>query len=180
MNSNNITTIIVVIILVLGAGYFLTMNMGWNNMNTMMSEEYHEDGDHGDHLHDEDIVDKIQIETVPQDNIPGPKITFDRTKHDFGVVPQFGGVVEAIFTVRNEGTETLEIGDITTSCSCTSAQISSASIPVGGEAELTVIFDPNLHEEPIDVFKRTVFIPTNDPNNPEAEVTIQVDIDEGK
>lgn len=108
------------------------------------------------------------------------KFSIDRNFHDFGVIPQFGGVVAETFTVRNEGTSVLEIGDITTSCSCTSASISSTSIDSGEEATLTVVFDPDFHEEPADVFKRTVFIPTNDPTTPEAEVVIQVDIDEGK
>jgi len=113
-------------------------------------------------------------------NSDGPKISFDRNTHDFGVIPQYGGVVEAKFTVKNEGTDTLEIGEITTSCSCTSASISEKSIAIGGNATLTVIFDPDFHDEPLDVFKRTVFIPTNDLTTPEAEVSIQVDIDEGK
>lgn len=109
-----------------------------------------------------------------------PQIAFDRTTHDFGVIPQFGGTVEADFTVTNRGEETLEIGDITTSCSCTSAAIAESSIEPGESTTLTVIFDPDFHEEPFDVFKRTVFIPTNDPQNPEAEVSITVDIAEGQ
>jgi hypothetical protein len=176
MNSNNITTIIVVIIIVIGGGYFVAMNMGWNTINTMMDDEHN----HEDHLHDEDIEDKTEIKISSNDDISGPKITLDRTLHKFGVIPQYGGTVEAIFTVKNEGTEVLEIGDITTSCSCTSATISSSSIPADGQAILTVAFDPDFHEEPLDVFKRTVFIPTNDPNNLELEVAIEVDINEGK
>lgn len=109
-----------------------------------------------------------------------PHITFDRTAHDFGVIPQFGGTVEADFVVTNNGEATLEIGDITTSCSCTSATIANSSIKPGKSTILTVIFDPDFHEEPLDVFKRTVFIPTNDPQNPEAEVSITVDIAEGR
>jgi len=109
-----------------------------------------------------------------------PKITIDRKLHDFGIIPQFGGTVEATFTVTNTGTKTLEIGQITTSCSCTSATISNASIESGEDAVLTVVFDPDFHEEPFDVFKRTIFIPTNDPNTPEAEVSVQVDIAEGE
>jgi len=112
--------------------------------------------------------------------VDGPKITLDRTLHNFGVIPQYGGIVEALFTVKNSGTETLTIGDITTSCSCTSAKIASQSIQPGEESTLTVYFDPNFHEEPLDVFKRTVFIPTNDPTTPEAEVAVQVDIKEGE
>jgi hypothetical protein len=58
--------------------------------------------------------------------------------------------------------------------------VASRSISAGGETTLTVYFDPDLHEEPLEVFKRTVFIPTNDPAKPEVEVVIQVDIQEGK
>lgn len=109
----------------------------------------------------------------------GPSIAIDRTLHDFGVIPQYGGTVETTFTLTNTGTETLEIGTLTTSCSCTSATISEPSIKPSGTAILTVIFDPDFHDEPLGVFKRTVFIPSNDPNNPEAEVSVQVDIQEG-
>lgn len=144
MNSKNIT-IILIITIVLAAGYFLTMNMR-----------------DGAYIYD------------------GPKISLDRALHDFGVVPQHGGKVETTFVVKNDGTKTLKIGELTTSCSCTSAKISQSEIPAGEEAELTVIFDPDLHDEPLDVFKRKVFIPTNDPNNSEMEVAIKVDIDEEK
>ncbi|MFQ5754417.1 MAG: DUF1573 domain-containing protein [bacterium] len=111
-----------------------------------------------------------KIETQSQNDTSGPKITVNRTLHNFGIIPQYGGTVETTFTIKNEGTEVLEIGDLTTSCSCTSAQISSSKILAGEEAKLTVIFDPDFHDEPLDVFKRTVFIPTNDPNNLEMEV----------
>lgn len=110
----------------------------------------------------------------------GPAITIDRKLHNFGVIPQFGGTVETNFTVTNSGTETLEIGQITTSCSCTSATISNSSVKPGENAVLTVVFDPNFHAEPFDVFKRTIFISTNDLGNPEAEVSVQVDIAEGE
>lgn len=110
----------------------------------------------------------------------GPQIVVDRKLHDFGEVPQFGGKVETTFTVSNTGTEVLEIGTLTTSCSCTSATIDNAAIKPGESAVMTVVFDPNFHAEPLDVFKRTVFITTNDPNDPEAEVSVQVDILEGQ
>ncbi len=109
----------------------------------------------------------------------GPTITIENDFHDFGVISQYGGVVTKDFTIVNSGLGTLEIGTLTTSCSCTSAEMSRSSIPEGGSATLTVTFDPDFHAEPGSVFKRTVFIPTNDPNTPEAEVVIQVDIDEG-
>jgi len=110
----------------------------------------------------------------------GPKIVLNRDTHDFGKIQQYGGVVETTFIVKNEGTKSLSVGTITTSCSCTSAEISNTNIAVGESAVLTVRFDPDFHDEPRDIFKRTVFIPTNDPLNSEAEVTITVDIAEGE
>jgi len=109
----------------------------------------------------------------------GPKLTVDRKIHDFGDIPQFGGVVSTVFTVTNSGTKTLSIGNITTSCSCTSALLSSYELAVGESADLVVSLDPDLHEEPPGVFTRTVFIPSNDVVTPEMEVKIQVDILEG-
>lgn len=115
-----------------------------------------------------------------QQQTDAPRIAFDRTNHDFGEVKQFGGKVQTIFRVKNEGKSELAIGTITTSCSCTEAKIENSKIPAGGESVLTIIFDPNLHEEPKEKFKRTIFLPTNDLQKPEAELTIEVDILEGK
>lgn len=109
-----------------------------------------------------------------------PKISFDRESHDFGEVKQLGGLVETSFAVRNEGKSDLKIGTITTSCSCTTAKIEQTKIAPGGQTVLRVSFNPNLHEEPQEKFKRTIFIPTNDPAQPEAELTIWVDILEGR
>ena len=113
------------------------------------------------------------------ETVAGPKITIDRTLHDFGEIAQYGGTVATDFTVTNDGTEALTIGDITTSCSCTTASVPDSTIEPGDSQVLTVVFDPNLHAEPLDVFTRTVFIPTNDPATPETEVVVRVDILEG-
>lgn len=122
----------------------------------------------------------IVANTEASQNESGPKIIVDRKLHDFGVIPQFGGKVETTFTVTNQGDESLEIGTLTTSCSCTAASVSDSLLAPGESATLKVVFDPNLHEEPFDVFKRTIFIPTNDPKNPELEISVQVDILEGE
>ena len=113
-------------------------------------------------------------------DVGGPRITFDRDVHDFGKVLQFGGIVSTEFKVMNSGVETLKLGDITTSCGCTTANISVKTIQPGKETILTVYFNPNLHEEPKDIFSRTVFIESNDLRFPETEIKIKVDIIEGE
>jgi rhodanese-related sulfurtransferase len=112
--------------------------------------------------------------------VGGPRIAFDRRSHDFGKIPQYGGIVSTHFTVRNEGEGVLEIGEVTTSCGCTKAEIGKTALGPGEETVLTVFFDPNFHEEPTGRFQRTVFLPTNDPTQEEAEVEIIVDVVEGE
>ncbi|MDP2691271.1 MAG: DUF1573 domain-containing protein [bacterium] len=109
----------------------------------------------------------------------GARILFDRETEDLGIVG-LTEIKKTVFTISNVGTEPLIIGTISTSCSCTSAEIASKSIEPGSSTTLTVTFDPTVHEEPKERFKRTVFLETNDPGTPEAEVTIWVDIDEGE
>lgn len=112
---------------------------------------------------------------APQSN-KQPKTIVEKTEYDFGQIRKSGGVVKTDFAISNQGSGELLIGDITTSCSCTSAKIDKKKIAVGGKAVLTVSFDPNFHEEPEGKFSRSVFLPTNDSANKEIEFKIFVEI----
>lgn len=157
--------------------YDIMESLGYTNIKSVAGGMIHWQEDEYPFTETGEYQGKAGVSEEFQDN--GPKIVFNRVLHDFGIIPQHGGIVETFFTVKNEGTEILTIGDITTSCSCTSADISSNILLPGEEAELRVQFDPDFHEEPLGIFKRTVFIQTNDPNSPEAEVVIRVDVAEG-
>lgn len=104
------------------------------------------------------------------------KARVETKEYDFGVISKKDGIVSANFTIGNIGKTALAIGDITTSCGCTSAKISDVNIMPGKNAVLTVNFDPNFHEEPEGRFSRSIFVPTNDPENEELEFTIFVEI----
>ncbi len=97
-------------------------------------------------------------------------------EYDFGKITKQNGKVQADFTIKNTGTDALVISDIVTSCNCTSATISEKSIAPGKSATLTATFDPNFHEEPRGRFFRSIFVPTNDPENREIELKIYVEI----
>ena len=159
--------------------YDIMQSLGYTNIRSVAGGMIHWEED-GYPFTESGAYTGSVMSSAADGSTDGPRIAVDRTFHDFGAIVQYGGVVETTFIVRNEGTETLTIGTITTSCSCTSAQISESKIEAGKQATLTVVFDPDFHEEPLDVFKRTIFIPTNDPVTPEAEVVIQVDILEGE
>lgn len=126
-------------------------------------------------------VGEYTAEKITQTDVGGgAKISFNKTSYDFGDVPQSQGILKTTFEVRNTGDAVLEIGELSTSCGCTTAEISSKSIQANDTAVLTVYFDPDFHKEPSDKLTRTVFIPSNDSSTPEAEVKITVDILEGQ
>jgi len=57
MNQNNITKIVVALIVVVGIGYFLTVNMGNNHM---VDDEHHDDDRVESHeIYPGDVADKI-------------------------------------------------------------------------------------------------------------------------
>lgn len=160
--------------------YNIMESLGYTNIKSVAGGMIHWEEDNYPYSESGPYDDSVLSVSVESNETNGPKITVDRELHDFGVITQYGGTVEATFEINNTGTEVLEIGTLTTSCSCTSAKVENSSVEPGGSTVLTVVFDPDFHEEPLDVFKRTVFIPTNDPKNPELEVAIQVDIAEGE
>jgi hypothetical protein len=97
-------------------------------------------------------------------------------EYDFGKINKKDGAVKTTFTISNTGEEDLLFGEITTSCGCTSAELDRLILAPKESAVLTVNFDPNFHEEPEGRFSRSVFVPTNDLENPELEFKIFVEI----
>ena len=70
----------------------------------------------------------------------GPRISFTTDHHDFGNVLQ-GKTVEYTFRFENKGTEDLLIKEVTTSCGCTAALVSSNTVKPGENGEITVSYD---------------------------------------
>ena len=102
-----------------------------------------------------------------------PQIAVDPASQDLGEVPQ--EPLELTYTVRNEGGSPLQIEKISTSCDCTKATIDRNTIPPGESARLRVTLDPtedNLYGNLL----RVIYIRSNDPDTPEAEVEFRVSI----
>lgn len=153
--------------------YEILESLGYKNVKSMMGGLIHwkEEG--------LPVVKGLNNEQKEIDRT-STSISFDKLEYDFGKIPQFGGIVSTKFEVKNKGDSDLEITSISTSCGCASAELDELVIAPGESSILTVTFDPDFHEEPAGRFSRTVFLETNDPTNPEAEVKIWVDILEGE
>lgn len=104
------------------------------------------------------------------------KVDVKIKEYDFGKIRKANGAVKTDFIIQNNGTGKLAVGDIATSCGCTTAAIDKKQLAAGESAILTVVFDPNFHEEPKGRFSRSIFVPTNDPENGELEFIIFVEI----
>jgi len=106
---------------------------------------------------------------------PRPQIEIQPKYFDFGSV-EFGRVVSHSFKVKNVGNKVLEVKRIATSCACTSAKIIQGKIGPGEETELLVSYDTaamgkSKHSRGRQ--ERIVYLRSNDPVNPQVEVTIR-------
>lgn len=106
-----------------------------------------------------------------------PEIAITPSSYDFGRV-KYGVVAAYVFEIKNEGNASLEISEISTSCSCTQAFLDNRVITPGKTENMKVTFNPAVHKDDTDLgkIKRTVYLKTNDPQNPEPTVSISADV----
>jgi hypothetical protein len=85
-------------------------------------------------------------------------------------------VIERKFVIANTGDGPLTISRAYTTCGCTIAEISSATIPPGHVAEVNLIFDAGFHDTRGQVVRRGLIIENNDPDQPVREIWIQASV----
>jgi hypothetical protein len=103
------------------------------------------------------------------------QIELSATEFDFGTIPNTGPVSQ-IFQVRNAGDGPLAISGVSTSCGCTTAKVGSQQLAAGESTDLTVTYDPLAHDGATGEFMRLVYIRSDDPDTPEASLTIRVTV----
>jgi hypothetical protein len=105
-----------------------------------------------------------------------PVITLLETEVHLGEVVN-GEIVDLSLSVRNSGDRPLIIEAVSTSCGCTSAEIQPQTIAPGAEGLLIIEYDSGAHgPEETGPIMRQIFIASNDPDQPEAEVRITADV----
>ena len=95
------------------------------------------------------------------------------TNFNFGEI-KYEDIVEHTFIIKNLGKKTLEINKIATSCGCTAAEATSENIAAGEEAELKVTYNTGAMtgSHAMGDQERIIYVKSNDPINPQLEVTI--------
>ena len=128
-------------------------------------------GDHAGHDHAQPAAPGA---AVPATTAPGalgkapidpenaPKISFEKTTHDFGTIPDDKSV-DTVFKFTNTGKGTLEIVQAAGSCGCTVPALTKRTYAPGESGEIKVAFNPHNRR---DKQHTQVTVTTNDPSAP--------------
>lgn len=103
------------------------------------------------------------------------QIELSATEFHFGTIPNTEPVSQ-VFQVRNAGDGPLEISSVSTSCGCTTAEVGSRQLAPDETSDLTVTYDPLAHDGATGEFMRIVYVRSDDPDTPEANLTIRVTV----
>jgi hypothetical protein len=99
------------------------------------------------------------------------RIELSETESDWGTVSN-RAVASRDYEVRNTGTGPLEITGVSTSCGCTMAQVGDRKLEPGETTVLKVTYDPQVHNGATGDFLRMVYVRSDDPDTPEAALSI--------
>lgn len=98
----------------------------------------------------------------------GPKITFDNTVHDFGVIPYMGNGSH-IYVITNTGKQPLIITNCIKGCGCTAVDWTKDPINPGEKGMVKAVYNT----KKIGVFSRGVDVYSNDPANPKINLRLK-------
>jgi len=113
----------------------------------------------------------LEVSEVKDSSIAS-KLYFYETQHDFGTIKE-GQVVVYTFKFKNTGKGVLEIKNVSTSCSCIAALISSKKLEQGKEGTIRVELDTKDREGKMN---RNITIQSNDPKEPNKVLLIFAEI----
>lgn len=129
-------------------------------------------------------VNSAKDQEVKSEMTSEASISVNESSYDWGDIGIDDGNVEKTFQITNDGSDTLKLFEITTSCMCTTARLSLdeqespefgmhdksdyvLEIPPGKTAELTVTFDPAFHgPSGVGPINRQISVKTNSSEKP--------------
>jgi hypothetical protein len=114
------------------------------------------------------------IQGIPADQAPAdaPRITFDNSSHDFGVITDDNPVTHK-FVFTNTGKSTLTISNVQGSCGCTVPALAKKDYLPGESGEITVAYNPNNRRGKQHT---NVTVTSNDPVTPSLALQVHTDI----
>lgn len=104
--------------------------------------------------------------------IPGPKLKFDSTAHDFGKI-NAGDVVTHTFWFTNVGDLALTIANVQPSCGCTAAADWTRQVNPGAAGQIPIQFNSANFSGPV---TKTVTVISNDTNQPASSLLLKANV----
>ncbi|OHX66271.1 DUF1573 domain-containing protein [Flammeovirga pacifica] len=101
-----------------------------------------------------------------------PKSSFDKRKHDFGVMKALDKA-STKFTITNDGKSTLLIRKVKASCGCTATKPNKTELAPGESTTLDVTFTAGNYNRSV---TKSITVITNDPDHPENTLQISADV----
>lgn len=114
------------------------------------------------------------IPFLPKDEAQ-PQIEVNERFFDFGSVGPTE-VVTREFVIANMGDAPLTISRAYTTCGCTTADFTSAVIPPGKVAVMSLRFDAGYHDTRGQTIRRGIIIENNDPDHSNTEIWVQASV----
>ena len=105
------------------------------------------------------------------------KVTITPPQKDLGKVI-YGDITSTNFTLTNFTPIPLVINRISTSCSCTSAEVAKRELEPFGSTEVSVSFNPAVHKDDTDIGEqtKTIFLDTNNPDFKQVSALITANV----
>lgn len=123
--------------------------------------------------------------------VAGAKVGTTEQSHDWGKIPIGGGNMTKEFVVTNEGSETLSLSNINTSCMCTTVRLVKGGeespefgmhtksayvmeVQPGEQVSVNVVYDPAFHgPNGLGSITRQVVMDTSDPDRSRLEFSLR-------
>lgn len=140
------------------------------------------------------LIAKISVPPVQVQTTRETKVTLTETNYDWGDVGINNGKIEKTFEIKNDGSQSLKLYGVKTSCACTTAQFKSPKgdspifgmhtksgyiqeVAPGETIGLSVVFDPLFHgPNGLGAINRTITVNTNDPSQSQLNFTLTANV----
>ncbi len=110
-----------------------------------------------------------KAETTAVTGVTGPKIAFATPEHDFGQIKN-GEVIKHAYVFTNNGSATLVISNVQTSCGCTTAGEWTRQVEPGKTGSIPIQFNSGSFSGAVG---KSITVTCNDPNQPTVVLQIK-------
>lgn len=121
------------------------------------------------------VIISIFLSSLVAPATASPKLVCEEPTYSFGSV-RGTQTVQHTFTLRNAGTDRLEIVDVRADCGCTVIEIDSRSLSSGESASIKAKLVPNATKS--GHVKKTIVVTSNDPDNPKLVLAMEGKVEE--